>query len=120
MLANNGLSPELQLIAASIWLILSIIMLGLSIWRFDWLKKHFPRMLRWGFRSFWNYPASRYGFAAGCLLGISLGIGPVGSYFDFIHPSTWRILIIIAFAHTIVAAIYDFRLHRRSGDKAGQ
>ena len=123
MVADFTLSTVFTSVASlaegSFWLVLFFVLLGLTIWRFDWLVKRFPRMLYWG-RSPWGFPASRYGVATWCLIGITIGLGPVGFYFHFLSRGAWYVMLMATLAIAFITSIYDYIRHRSSAEDSGE
>ena len=112
MLAASTLSPTKALILGSVFLCASGIILALTIFRFAWMRQRIPFLLRWG-RGSWSFPASRWGVAAGSIVGLAVGCAFIDMHFQLLPSSTWGILILSCIGIALVAAIYDFRLHRR-------
>jgi hypothetical protein len=117
MFAASTLSPTKALIGGSLILAVSVTILALTIWRFVWMRRRIPFLLRWG-RGSWSFPASKYGVAAGSIIGITIGCALLDTQVELLPSSIWGILILACLSVALVVAIYDFRLHRRRREAA--
>ena len=101
-----------DIIDGVILLAFSVSLLGLTIWRFELLQRHAPFLLRWG-RGRWSYLASRLGMIASSMVGITIAGIYFDSQFELLPRSFWGGILITMLVFVIVAAIYDYRQHKR-------
>jgi hypothetical protein len=98
-------------------LALSVSLLGLTIWRFQWLQRHVPFLLRWG-RGRWSYPASRVGVIAGSIVGVTIAGLCFDSRFELLSRGAWGSILITMLLLVVAAAIHDYRHYKRGASKA--
>jgi hypothetical protein len=96
----------------------SIVYFALVFWHFQWLRRQLPFLTYWG-RSPWRFPASRRGALISSLLGLTLGLGSIDSYFGVVPKVIWGTAAVFMISLTIMAGLVDYRSHKKSQRRPG-
>ena len=120
MNATKELSQEAQLAIGALMAVSFAVLFVLSFRRFDWLQRHLPAVLRWGFPHLWTYPATRYGLCSGCLVGFAIGVSVIVTHFDLMDRATGSLLLRAVFLNCVIAAIHDFKVYRKAKNRRSE
>jgi hypothetical protein len=114
-LAAAALSGPLgrQWIAGLAVTALSLVLVGVVLFRFERLQRSPALRARWGGRGLPHFPATRASALTGSLIGLLFGLILLDQSLHLLPERLWAGLFVGALLIAVVAGVRDYRLHRR-------